>query len=250
MDIARRKYPIGTYTFELENQGKQVVEIGICRDDIQNKTMNVVIVANGAFPRTEYPRYVLASADFVVCCDGALQTLEKHSVVPDVVIGDLDSVCSRALKRFPGTVVRSSDQQTNDLTKAFDYVMRNCPGTESVTIIGATGRGEAHTIGNLSLLMEYQSKHDLSSKGISLNIVSDYCTAFAITDSSDLHVGEGRKVSLFTPDPTLKISSKGLVWPTDDVVFDNWWKATLNKAQEDVISLRLSHPSMVLVILD
>ena len=60
----------------------------------------VAIVCNGSFPRTEYPLYLLRSADFVVCCDGALQTLEKKGIVPDVVVGDMDSVCGRALKRF------------------------------------------------------------------------------------------------------------------------------------------------------
>ncbi len=210
---------------------------------------SVAIICNGSFPRTEYPLYLLRSADFVVCCDGALQALEKRGVVPDVVIGDMDSVCGRALKRFPGQVVRISDQESNDLTKAFRYVMEQVPEVSEVHILAATGRREDHTLGNLSLLMEFEKAFDLSAKGISVDLVSDYTTALALGDSKTLDVGQGRPVSLFTPDPTLRIHSEGLQWPTDAVVFDNWWKATLNRATADRITLTLSHPAPVLVIL-
>ncbi|MDO5321032.1 MAG: thiamine diphosphokinase [Bacteroidia bacterium] len=212
--------------------------------------MTIVIIANGAFPRKEYPKYLISSADAVVCCDGALAALEKRSIVPDVVIGDLDSICQHSLARFKGVKVHDSNQENNDLSKAFDYVMSNYSGIDSIHIIGATGKSEAHTIGNLSLLMEYEKKYDLSAKGINVDIVSDYCTAFAIAGSCELHIGTGRRISLFSPDPTLTIRSSGLQWPTDGVVFDNWWKASLNIASDDVVSLEFNHPSQALIILD
>ena len=83
-----------------------------------------------------------------------------------------------------------------------------------------------------------------------IEMVSDHCTAFAVTDSMDIHCGEGRSFSLFSPDNSLKIKSTGLQWKTDDVVFDNWWKATLNRASEDTVHLEYSHKSIALVILD
>lgn len=212
--------------------------------------MKAVIVAAGQFPRTEYPLYLLRSADRTVCCDSALTALEKRSIVPDVVIGDMDSVCGRALKRFPGTVVRCDDQQTNDLTKAFRYVMENYSDVTEITIIGGTGRSEAHTLGNMSLLMQYEADFALSDKGITLQMVSDWSTMFAICDSCELHIGKGRRISLFSPDPTVRVRSAGLTWPTDDVVFDNWWKASLNIASEDIVTLTLNHPSKMLVVLD
>lgn len=229
---------------------------------------SIVILANGQFPRKEFPQYLLRSADAVVCCDGALMAAEKHGIVPDAVVGDLDSVCRRALKRFeaagcspdsrrdgdktgqPGTIVRISDQETNDLTKAFRYVLDTWPEADIIHILGATGKSEAHTLGNLSLLMEYESEFNLTARGISVDMVSDYSTITAISDSCELHVGEGRKVSIFSPDPTLRIQSEGLVWPTGDVIFDNWWKASLNRASADVVKLKFNHKSKAIIILD
>ena len=83
-----------------------------------------------------------------------------------------------------------------------------------------------------------------------VEMVSDWSTAFAVTDTTDISCGTGRSFSLFSPDSSLRIRSKGLEWPTDDVVFDNWWKATLNRASEDTVHLEFSHPSAALVILD
>ena len=212
--------------------------------------MRTVIVAAGSFPRKEYPLYLLRSADRVVCCDSALSTLEKRGFTPDVVIGDMDSVCGRALKRFKGTVVKSDDQECNDLTKAFRYVMEHFNDVSEITILGATGRSEAHTIGNMSLLMQYEADFKLGEKGITLQMVSDYSTMFAVSDSCELHVGQGRRISLFSPDPALKVKSEGLRWPTDEVIFDNWWKASLNIASRDIVTLTLNHPSKVLIVLD
>jgi len=56
-------------------------------------------------------------------------------------------------------------------------------------------------------------------------------------------------VSIFSPDNSLKISSEGLRYQTSGVVFDNWWKATLNRADSDLVTLTFSHPSLALVVL-
>lgn len=212
--------------------------------------MYVAIVAAGQFPRKDFPLYMLDAADMIICCDGALSTLEKKGIKPSVVIGDMDSVCSRALKRFEGKVVKVADQECNDLTKAFNYIMENIPDVDSIRIFGGTGRSEAHTLGNMSLLMEYEKQWDLSDKGIIVEMISDYSTIFAISDSCELHLGEGRRVSIFSPDKELTIRSTGLKWPTDGVVFDNWWKATLNIASSDIVTLNFSHRSQALIVLD
>ena len=219
-----------------------------------------VIVGNGQFPKKEYPLYLLESADYVVCCDGALDTYLRHFRNrtlrrPDVVIGDMDSLSKKAAAKFSDIAVRIEEQETNDQSKAFHYILEHFPDVDTIHILGATGKREDHTIGNLSLLMEYA--RELGGQGgaaggraVFVDIVSDWSSAFAITDTSDLNIGEGRSISIICPDNSLKIKSKGLVWPTDNVVFDNLWKATLNRAATDCIRLEFSHPSIALIILN
>lgn len=96
--------------------------------------------------------------------------------------------------------------------------------------------------------MEYARSFDTGGRNV--DMISDYSTIFAITDSCEIDVGEGRRISIFSPDNSLNIRSEGLVWQTSGVVFDNWWKATLNRACSDRVRLTFSHPSVALVILD
>ena len=216
-----------------------------------------VIVGNGQFPKKEYPLYLLESADCVVCCDGALDTYLRHFSGrnlrrPDVVVGDMDSLSEKTAERFRDIAVKIDEQETNDQSKAFHYILEHFPDVDTIHILGATGKREDHTIGNLSLLMEYarEMRRQDCGRTVSVDIVSDWSTAFAITDTCTLDVGEGRSVSIICPDNSLNIKSEGLVWPTDNVVFDNLWQATLNRASADRISLTFSHPSIALIILN
>lgn len=211
--------------------------------------MTVAILCNGLFPTEPYPLYLLDSADKVICCDGAFEKYRAHTRrLPDVVIGDLDSLSPELQALAGDRLVHEAGQDDNDQTKAVRYALSHFSGIDEIHILGATGLREDHTLGNLSLLMEYTRMFALGD--IRLDMVSDFGTFFPVTDSVELHVGKGRRVSLFSPDNSLKIKSAGLEWPTDDVVFDNWWKATLNRATEDIVTLTFSHPSLALLALD
>ena len=212
---------------------------------------SVVILCNGEFPRKAYPVYLLESAEAVVCCDGAaVKFMRRYGEkrMPEAVIGDMDSLPKRWREKLAPIVVEVEEQDDNDMTKAMRYVLEHHPEVTDIHILGATGLREDHTVGNLGLLMEYTRMFDL--KDIRVEMVSDHSTAFAITDTCELHVGKGRRVSLFSPDNTLTITSEGLQWPTDNVVFDNWWPATLNRATADVVKLTFSHTSRALIVLD
>lgn len=216
------------------------------------------IIGAGDFPKKPYPRYLIGTADIIVCCDSAFGSFIKamgslfpgEERYPDAVVGDMDSLKQSVIKKYSGKVTffRESEQDDNDQTKAVRYILSNFPEVDTIHILGAGGKREDHTIGNISLLMEYRRMFDLS--GIEMDMVSDYSTIFAISDSCELAVGKGRRISILTPDNSLSIKSEGLVWPTDDVVFDNWWKATLNRASEDTVKLTFNHPSRAIVILD
>lgn len=211
------------------------------------------IICNGDFPKKEYPLYLIRSADHIVCCDGAAAAFMRHSRKifgyerrPDAVVGDLDSLPASLRDRLADLTVKVEEQDFNDLDKAFRHVVSAYPEACGIHILGAGGKREDHTIGNLSYLMEYATRYP----DLSVDMVSDWTTAFAISDSCSFQVGEGRGVSIFTADNTLRIKSEGLHWKTDDVIFDNWWKASLNRADSDEVKLTLSHRAPVLVILD
>ncbi len=216
-----------------------------------------VILGNGDFPRKEYPLYLLGAADYVVCCDGAfgayLRWMKRSGSdrLPNAVVGDLDSAPVALRKKYGHLMVHITEQDDNDQTKTFNHVLDNYPDVSEIVFLGGTGKREDHTLGNMSLLMEYaRTREEVTSGEVKIQMISDYSTIFPITDSIDIDCGIGRRISLFSPDNSLKISSEGLEWPTDEVVFDNWWKATLNRATADTVRLKFSHPSIALIVMD
>ena len=217
----------------------------------------VVIICDGQFPKTEYPRYLIRTADFVLCCDGALTKFLRNSKaiysqerLPDLVIGDMDTLSASMQKKYADIIIKENEQEHNDQTKAVRWAMSNIDGLKRIYIIGASGGRIDHTIGNASLLMEYTRMFNLAEREIFIEMITDEGSAFAINDSTEFDCGIGRQVSIFSPDNSLRIKSYGLEYPTDEVVFDNWWKATLNKAAQDTVRLEFNHPSMALIILD
>lgn len=216
---------------------------------------NVIIICDGKFPKKEYPRYLIRTADYIICCDGALKKFLSNSVsifgeerLPDLVIGDMDTLSKSLQQKYADIIIKETEQEHNDQTKAVRWALNNLKDIESIYIMGATGGRADHTIGNVSLLMEYTRMFDL--QGVVLEMISDEGTIFPITDTVEFECGEGRQVSIFSPDITLNIKSEGLMYPTDDVVFDNWWKATLNKASRDTVRLVFNHSSLALVMLN
>jgi len=211
---------------------------------------SIVILCNGLFPAEPYPLFLLEQAEGVVCCDGAVEKWLEHdaSARPLAVVGDLDSLSPRLKEQLADVLVPVTEQEHNDQTKALQWVLENHPEVSEIVFLGATGLREDHTIGNLGLLMDYPRQFDLGERKLSM--VSDFGTAFVITDSGDLHLGEGRRISLFSADNSLRITSEGLEWPLDEVVFDAWWKATLNRTSAPIVSLHFNHPASVLVMVD
>ena len=101
---------------------------------------NVLIFTAGEWVEEASIKPLLATSDFIVACDGALQSCVKHAIQPDLVIGDFDSVPENVLNAYVksgGLTQHISDQSQNDLAKALQWIGRARP--MSCTIIGATG---------------------------------------------------------------------------------------------------------------
>ncbi|MBP5317766.1 MAG: thiamine diphosphokinase [Bacteroidales bacterium] len=208
--------------------------------------MTTVILANGDFPSSERTVSLLKQADRLICCDGAAARLLEAGIVPDLIIGDMDSLPLELKQRHSAIIRTVSEQETNDLTKAFKAATETLP--EVIHILGATGRREDHTLGNVSLLADYAA--ELAGSSCSIDMVTETGVFHAFCDSEiRFSCPVGREVSIFAFDNSLQIKSEGLLYSTDKVTFDTLWKATLNCSIAETVSLHLSHQAKVIVFI-
>lgn len=199
----------------------------------------IVILANGTFPTHPVPLVRLHDADMIICCDGAAEKLVANGLEPGIIIGDLDSVSPELKERYGNILVHDTDQDTNDLTKAVNWCVS--VGIREVTILGATGIREDHTLGNISLLADYSTRIDA--------VILTDTGSFRVYDRSvtiDSHPGQ--QVSLFSIDPSLKATSSGLKYPLDNLTLHSWWRGTLNEAIANTFSLDFNSGKVIVFL--
>lgn len=204
-------------------------------------TRRCVIVANGRFPQTEFAFRELTSAPAVIACDGAVRPLEEAGILPTAIVGDLDSLPVLLQERYADRIRHIRDQEINDLTKAVRFA-RNA-GYTDVLILGATGKREDHTLGNISLLADYAPWFR------TVEILSDYGRFVPLLRSATLTCTPGQQISLFNLYPEGEITTEGLRWPVTRRKLTAWWQGTLNEALGETFTVTLSPGAKVIVYL-
>lgn len=183
-----------------------------------NLQIDAVILANGEYPSASIPLQILEEAPFVACCDGGADAYIAKGYVPDVIIGDGDSLSEENRLRYASLIRYNPDQETNDQTKAVQYLLSQ--GKRKIAILGATGKREDHTIGNISLLMEY------ARMGAEVQMFTDYGIFIPCKDALVYPCKPGQQVSIFNFTAS-GFQSEGLRYPLYD--FTSWWHGTLNE---------------------
>jgi thiamine pyrophosphokinase len=151
-----------------------------------------------------------------------------------VIIGDGDSLLPEYKKRFSSIILQISDQETNDQTKAVHYLQSK--GIRKIAIVGATGKREDHTLGNISLLVEYMRS------GMEVRTVTDYGTFIPVSDTQSFASHPGQQVSIINFGAE-GLKGEGLFYPLSD--FSNWWQGTLNEATADEFTIHCTGEYLV-----
>ncbi len=113
-----------------------------------------LVIAKGEPPKKIRLQALVREADVVLCADGGANVALKHGLVPDAIIGDLDSIHAETLVKFHKVpTYQDSDDETTDLEKAIAWAIKG--KYDHVTVVGASGKRLDHTIGNLGVLAKF-----------------------------------------------------------------------------------------------
>jgi len=117
--------------------------------------VKAVVVAHGDVFAKD--RSVLAGADLVVAADGGAMALERWGVVPQVLVGDMDSVGverANALAKSGVRIIRMPrEKDESDLELAVGHAIG--AGADEITLLGLFGGARLdYTIANALLLAD------------------------------------------------------------------------------------------------
>ena len=195
-----------------------------------------VVVAGGDYPTSEQALRVLHNAPDVVCCDGAADRYIATGHVPDAIVGDGDSISASNRAEYAHLLHIVTEQETNDQTKAVRFLLEQ--GKRRIAIVGATGRREDHTIGNISLLIEY------ARAGAQVRSFTDHGVFIPCNGDTTLKCRKGQQVSIFSI-TAKKLSAEGLLYPIYD--FCNWWQGTLNECTGEQFTIHAEEEYLLFV---
>lgn len=153
------------------------------------------------------------SSDFVVAADGGLRYLDACGIVPDIIIGDFDS-----LGEIPegGNIIRlKPEKDVTDMYAAVEAGIER--GYSDFRIYGATGGRLDHTLANIQLIAS------LAQKGMNAKIIDGSTVITSIYNSSLIFDGEySGYISVFAHNDVCRgVSIKGLKYELDNAELSN-----------------------------
>lgn len=182
----------------------------------------VIILADGEMPKKPLAIKKLHTAGSIVCCDGAAEKLLHYGLEPTYIVGDLDSLSDVLKEKYHDRLLHIAEQDSNDLTKAALFCVSK--GVKEISILGATGLREDHTLGNISLLTKYA---DMFEK---VEMTTNYGTFLVLNQSSVINSMPGQQISIFALDPETVITTENLRYPITERSLSALWQGTLNEA--------------------
>lgn len=172
------------------------------------------MIANGAACSYKLLQEKATEADFVLALDGALNRLLKANIIPDAVLGDLDSVegLDKIQKKYPDLVVlHRPDQEKTDFEKGLDYLIEK--GYKIVDILWATGARSDHAYANLSNLVKYTGR-------IQAHLVDDFMEIFDLPKDFSKNFLAGTVLSLMPIAKVEGILTENLRYPLHNEILE------------------------------
>lgn len=175
-----------------------------------------LIFANGIIEDLSWVQPYLAQARTVIAADGGIRHPLALGYLPDVLIGDLDSLpegVSESMEEWDIEIVRHPPaKDETDLELALLYVARRFP-EDALVILGGFGGRLDHTLANILLLA-----HPVLS-GRAVYFIDDRQTSWLIAGHALITGRPGDMISLLPLGGDAHIlETSGLRWPLSDEI--------------------------------
>ncbi len=194
-----------------------------------------IIIGNGKYPRKNIIDY-LQGVDYstIICADGGANSAKKMGIIPDYIIGDLDSISEENLQYFKkkSIIIGIKRQNDTDIEKCLKFAIGK--NIKQVVMVGVTGDRLDHTFCNLGIVLKFYSK-------ISIKIIAEKSLLTACSGQVGIKTQTGEVISLYGFDENTRITSTGLkyILNKDSIPFGKK-ESTSNVAISNSVKLNIT----------
>ena len=148
-----------------------------------------LVLGNGEPPSRELINEIIGGDMLLLCADGGADTARRYDLVPDYIVGDLDSISRESSAGVdPTHIIRvDADNTGTDIQKVLRHAV--ALGISEAVLLGFTGRRTDHLLWNLSVFKTFAEQ-------IALRIVDEYCDLRLIGQRIRFRATIGQKISL------------------------------------------------------
>lgn len=182
---------------------------------MEAKKTNALIIANGSLKKPELIMDLLSNYYgfennyLTICTDGAIKNCIKLKVIPEIVIGDMDSISKRDIEMLKShqnniTFIKSQTRKDeSDAQLAMEYAVNN--KINNILIAGAIGKRIDHSLANIFNIASDKFKET------DIKIIDENYEISILRHSGEIKGTAGNTISLFSLTPsTFFISTEGI----------------------------------------
>jgi thiamine pyrophosphokinase len=200
--------------------------------------MECLILANGEPPSFKLLEELARKSDLFIAADGAADVLAHFELVPDIILGDFDSLLSHTRSIFPAVrYVHAYDQEECDLDKAIAFAIEQ--KADRITLSGVLGGRPDHMLTTISILMKY-------TRQIDIVIADDGVQMKMVQDTWRIDGEPGDTLSLVVFDRAAGVCLDGVRWRLRDAELTPGSRGVSNEFLQDQVSVSVKS-GMVLV---
>ena len=205
----------------------------------------MIIFANGNLPNLKKVHNLLHADDFIICADGGTRHAFALGLMPNLVIGDMDSISKAHWQRVQEAGVSVElfppDKNETDLELAINRATEFEPG--EIIIVAALGGRLDQTIGNLALLTNVQ----LAAFDVRLDDGVE--EIFFCRKQVQVHGGSGDIVSLIPwGNPVHGVQTQGLKWVLEsETLYPEKTRGISNEMLSETASIKISSGTLLVI---
>lgn len=172
----------------------------------------------------------------IIATDGAADTLLNRGIVPNFVVGDMDSISKKSLAKC--NIIRMEDQETTDFYKAISFA--ESKSLTPAVVTGLDGGVLDHSLDNFSTFVLFAND---------MLYLSDKTVGFCIANShKSWKLPPGTKISIFGA-PSAEVSTQGLKWELQNKHFSFFeYNSISNRTLAPEIDIKAESGSVFVLI--
>jgi len=202
----------------------------------------ITIIANGKMNNADFYQEYVKDSDIIICADGGANNAYKMNIIPDYIIGDLDSIDESIeayfKKNHKTKIINDQNQEKTDLELAISLAESEKP--DEIFIFGAIGDRIDHTLANILNLIKINTE-------INVQII-DEKNILQLVDKSTLI--KGSKDDIISIIPLTKIeglSFEGMKWPVSNKNTKFGWFGLSNRFTKQKAKITFSKGKLLII---